>query len=66
MIDDYRKAQEEAEEFARKHEFCFFIFRGCRYEWAGYKSEDREATGEECILWTALGGPHAYSAEMDK
>lgn len=47
-----------AEDFADTMGFAFYIFRGTRYEYRGFKSEDRPATEEEIEMWAALGGPH--------
>lgn len=54
----YSEMRAEAEAFAKAMNFGFFIFKGTRYEYRVWKSEEREATEEEVILWTALGGPH--------
>jgi hypothetical protein len=58
-MSDVQREKAEAEAFAKERGFAFYIFRGTRYEYRGWKSEDRQATDEEIEMWTALGGPHA-------
>lgn len=58
MVADPKQAQEECIAFANAMGFAFYFWWGTRYEFRGWKSEEREATDEELEMWAALGGPH--------
>ena len=57
MSTDYAADKAEAEAFAEMMGFAFYIVWGQLVTYAGWKSEDREATEQELEMWTRLGGP---------
>lgn len=54
ILGRFRLARERAERVARHYGFAFYIANGFYSEYAGWKSENREATEVEQELWAAL------------
>ncbi len=53
-LEELRAAMERAKRVAAYYGFAFYIAGGTRYEYAGRKSEEREATEEERKMWYQL------------
>ncbi len=54
LSERLRATRDRAERVAAHYGFVFYIADGWRYEYAGWKSETREATEEEQEMWRAL------------
>ena len=54
--------RERAELVARWYDFAFYFWGGDRYEYRGWKSEERPATEEEQKMWKVIDG---YAPDTD-
>jgi hypothetical protein len=65
-ISDYTERAERAKAVAKYWGLSFQVEGYTRVEYRGFRSEDREATEEEMVMWNILDNMTPHTEKEDK